>query len=505
MPLYFYYLMKLVKSMKDFFNESSENKLFISLMLVSVALFIYYFIKTYSQALWFDEADYMNFSNFLAFGFPEWGLGAVRPPLLSLIGALFFKVGLGELGLRLLGGLFYIINILLVYFIGKELFDKKAALIASLLTAVFWSHLFFSFRLLTDVPVLTFWLLSIYIFIKGYIIKENRIYLLLLVPVIIMGFFMKYTNALVAILILLYLVITERFNWIKNKDLWKSLGLSLILLIPFFIFQYFYYGSPFAFLTASFVGRTTLGRSFFQSLIDHIKFFFSPESLGIISLVVSIISIIYLLQIFLGIDLILKNKVKNLNNKLFLFLWLIITLLFAAKLGYGLYIEERYYFNFYVGLFLAAGVFLSYVYDLLKKYDKYLPLIIICVLLIFSINFTIAKADDLITTKAVSFKEVKIAGQFLEKNLADDEYFLSPATSAEIQYHSHRKNLAVPIAESLTNNKIKYVVYSAYNPILEEFTNFIKNNPDNFKPIIGIPFEHDKNQYAVIIFEVVRN
>ena len=496
--------MKLVKSIKDFFNESFENKLFIVLMLFSFILLVYYFTKTYTQALWFDEADYMNFSNFLAFSRPEWSLGAVRPPLLSLIGALFFKIGFGEFGLRLFEGLCYLINLILVYFIGRELFDKKAALIASLLTAIFWSHLFFSFRLLTDVPVLTFWLLTIFLFIKGYIIKK-RIYLLLLIPVMVIGFFMKYTNALVAILILLYLIITERFNWIKNKDLWKSTGLSLILLIPFFIFQYIYYGSPFAFLTASFVGRTTLGRSFFQSLIDHIKFFFNTDSLGIVLVILSILSIIFLLQTFLGIDLILKNKDKNLNNKVFLFLWLITTLLFAAKLGYGLYIEERYYFNFYIALFLTIGLFLSYVYDSLRKYDKYSPVMIVGLLLLFSVSFNISRADDLINIKADSFKEVKIAGQFLEKNLARDEYFLSPATSAELQYHSKRRNLPVPITDIVSNNKIKYVVYSAFNPIPEDFTSFIQNNKEIFKPIIAIPFGQDKSQNAVIIFEVVRS
>src|SRR3989338_7146896 len=103
----------------DKFVKEKEDELFLLIMIFAFIINIYFFTKTYSQALWFDEADYLNFAKYIAFGFPEWGLGAVRPPLFPLISALFFKIGLGEIGLRILMLISGLSNILLIYLIGK--------------------------------------------------------------------------------------------------------------------------------------------------------------------------------------------------------------------------------------------------------------------------------------------------------------------------------------------------------------------------------------------------
>ena len=173
-------------SLKEIKNKLKEidiyDKLFLVVFIFSLILGIYYFTQTYQQAVWFDEADYLNSGKYIAFGFPEWQLGPVRPPLFPLIASLFFKIGLGEIGLRILMLLFYLSNILLIYFIGKELINKKVGLSASLIAAVFWSYLFYTYRLLVDIPVLTMWLLTTYFFIRGYINKNNKLALILIVP-----------------------------------------------------------------------------------------------------------------------------------------------------------------------------------------------------------------------------------------------------------------------------------------------------------------------------------
>ena len=490
----------MIKRFKEFYNKSIYNKLFLIVLSLSLIYFVYYFIKTFSQALWFDEADYLNYARYLANGFPIATFSPIRPILFSLIASSFFKLHLGELASRILMGLFYFSNIILVYLIGKEMFDDFTALAASIFTAIFWSHLFFSYRLLVDVPVLTFWLLTVLFFFKGYVNKKDNIYTLLLIPTLILGFLMKYTNALLAIIIILYLVITERFSFIKNKNLIKSTLISFILLIPFFIWQYVSYGSPIAFFLQTFGTRTTLGRSFIDSLITQLKSFLSIE--GIILMVLSILGFLYLLQIFLGLDIIIKNKDKALGNKLFLFLWIVLTILFAAKINYGYYIEERYYFNFFIGLFLAAGLVLSKLYNLLKKYNKYISTIVIVLIIVFIVNSNIEMANSNIITKADSFKQVKEAGIWLNQHLSKDEGYISPATSAEIQYHSERQNYAVDISEAFTNPKIKYVVLSFFNQMPDKFIEGVKNNQDKLKPVVSFYLVDNDKQPIVLILEV---
>src|SRR3989344_5296026 len=228
---------KIIKTLKlDRFLKDKEDEIFLGIFILTIIINIYFFTKTYSQALWFDEADYLNFGKYLAFGYPEWVLGAVRPPLFPLISALFFKIGLGELGLRVLMLLFYLANVFLVYLIGNELQSKKVGIFTSVATAVFWSHLFFSYRMLVDVPVLTFWLLTIFLFLYGYVNKKSSLATKLILPCLYIGFLFKYLNAFLAIIILVYLLITERFNFIKNRDLQISALIAAVLSIPFFLF-----------------------------------------------------------------------------------------------------------------------------------------------------------------------------------------------------------------------------------------------------------------------------
>jgi len=488
-------LNKIIKDNYDF--------IFLFIFLFSLILGTYYLTQTYNQALWFDEADYLNFGKYVAFGSPEWGLGSVRPPLFPIISALFFKIGLGEIGLRILMLLFYLSNVLLIYLIGKELLNKKAGIVASIVTAVFWSHLFFSFRMLVDVPVLTFWLLTTYLFVYGYINNKSRLAVKLILPVLFIGFLFKYLNAVLGIIILLYLLITERLNFIKNKGLQLSVLITAIMTIPFFLFQYFYYKNPIAFLTTSLGDRTTLGKTFTDFLILNIQQLTPMVSYTFV--IILIIGLVRLFEIFLGLDLIIKNKNTELSKKFFLFLWLIISLIFISKIGFGYYIEERYSFMLFAAMFLIIGIGLDWLYEIIKKHNKVLSLIIITLIIIFGAYQNLSKADNLIKDKAESFKQVKQAGQFLESHLEHNQGYLSPATSAEIQYHSNRKNFGSDIKNYLNDTKVKYAVLSGFNQMPEGYTKFIQENQKIFNPVAVYYIDKEQKQPIVIIFEIIRN
>jgi len=501
----FYKKLKLGKFVKE-----KEDELFLALFILTLIVSIYFFTKTYSQALWFDEADYLNFGKYLAFGYPEWGLSPVRPPLFPLVSALFFKIGFGEIGLRIIMILSGLSNTVLIYLIGKELDNKRVGLIAAAIMALFWSHLFFTFRLLVDVPVLTLWLLSTYFFVKGYINEGKKKYIWMIAPALFIGFLIKYLNAFLIIIILVYLLMTERLKFLKDKDLWMSAGIGIIMSIPFFIFQKLYYGSFFAFLKASLVGRTTLGRTFTDFFVEYIKNLFPMVGgkylwVGTLFSIIFIIGFIKILEIFLGLDLIFKNKDKKLTKELFLFLWLIGSLAFLAKLGYGHYIEERYAFGFFAAVFLIIAIGINKIYDSVKNYNKLAATALVILILVLGAYSNLAHAKLLIENKAESFIQVKQAGEFLQENLRKNEGYLSPATSAEIQYHSNRKNMGSNLQAALTDEKIKYVVISIFNQMPAGYLEFIQSNPDKFKPVETYFLDKENKQPAVIIFKIIRN
>ncbi len=483
-----------------------ENKYFVGVFLFSLVLIVYFFPVTAQQALWFDEADYMNYARFLAEGSPEWGFNPVRPPLFSLIAAFFFKIGLGEMAVRLLGVAFYLLNVFLVYVLGKSLFGKVPGVIASFLTAVYWSQLFFTFRLLVDVPVLTFWLLSLVFFVKGYILKEKKWMVWALFPAVFIGFLMKYTNALVLLPIVGTMVITRGVRWVKEKDVWISAGIAGIMTIPFFIWQYAAFGHPFAFFIRSILQKGDIRSSgFFDSLIEHVKFLF-PLS-GWLVLVLFLIGLVFFLDVFLRLDLWLRKKEKLdvlAEKKVLIVLWFVAILLFVGRLGYGAYIEERYYFSLQVAMFLVIGYALVKVYEAMQGEYKKAFVFGMAILLLFAAYENVTHANALIRDKAESFKQVKEAGAWLEEHLAPDEKFWSQTVSAEMQYHANRRNSGpgYNVDDILKDTKLKYLVLTGFNQMVPEFSELPSKHPDIFVPVQG--YTIDGQNPIVIIFEIKR-
>ncbi len=111
--------------------------------------------------LFFDEAQYWAWSRDLAFGYFS------KPPLLAwIIAASEQLCGSGEACLRLASPLFYLGTSLLVYAIADELYGKDTAF-WSALTFALLTGVSFSTRIIsTDVPLLFFWTLAVFAYLK---------------------------------------------------------------------------------------------------------------------------------------------------------------------------------------------------------------------------------------------------------------------------------------------------------------------------------------------------
>ena len=64
---------KIIKWVRNPYNAT-----FILILILAIAIRIYYFALTYNQPLWWDEAEYMNIANRFAFGL-EYEFTPVRP------------------------------------------------------------------------------------------------------------------------------------------------------------------------------------------------------------------------------------------------------------------------------------------------------------------------------------------------------------------------------------------------------------------------------------------
>jgi len=111
--------------------------------------------------LFFDEAQYWAWSRDLAFGYFS------KPPLLAWIIAVSDQVcGSGEACVRLASPLFYFGTSLLVYAIADELYGKETAFWSALSFALLTGVSFSARIISTDVPLLFFWALALFAYLK---------------------------------------------------------------------------------------------------------------------------------------------------------------------------------------------------------------------------------------------------------------------------------------------------------------------------------------------------
>lgn len=128
-----------------------------------------------NQSLWLDEAINVLASrehSFLAI-ITQFAPGDFHPPLYYLfLKAWISLFGASEISVRIPSVLFGVATIYLTYLIGKKLFSKKTAIIASILMATAPLHIYYSqeARMYSMAAFLTS--LSVYFFIK--LIKENK-------------------------------------------------------------------------------------------------------------------------------------------------------------------------------------------------------------------------------------------------------------------------------------------------------------------------------------------
>src|SRR3989344_4909770 len=148
-----------------------ENLVLLAVIIFAIFLRLYYFFLTKNQPFWWDEASYGIIAK--SFISSTWDTNPlviseriIRPLLLSFVWAGLMLVNIPEAGSRFILEIIpSIISVFFVYLIGKEIYNKRVGIISAFIFSVLWIDIFYSMRILTDTPCLTFMFASIYYFI----------------------------------------------------------------------------------------------------------------------------------------------------------------------------------------------------------------------------------------------------------------------------------------------------------------------------------------------------
>ena len=146
-----------------------KTKLLLLLILIGAFILRIKFGALTSIPVWYDEGDYLTYAKELGKGLDlhnNWN--PRRPFLLPVLWAGFYFLGANEFVIRITLLVFSLAGIYFTYLLGKEMYNKKTGLLASFFMSIFWLHLFFTGRLLTDVPSTTLMIAGFYFFWKGF-------------------------------------------------------------------------------------------------------------------------------------------------------------------------------------------------------------------------------------------------------------------------------------------------------------------------------------------------
>lgn len=212
------------------FHPVTRDRRYLLWLLVIIAgilLYRLWVLERLDVTLYVDEAYYWGWAQA-----PAWGYFSKPPMIAWLIAATTAVFGDGLLGVKAGAFLVYPLTTLLVFAIGRRLFDVRvgfgSAVVFFTLPAVSLSDLVIS----TDVLLFFFWALALWAFIRALETDAWRHWLLGGLAGGL-GLLTKYTMILFPLAALLVLAVTPAWrNRLREPRLYAAMGLALLVFLP---------------------------------------------------------------------------------------------------------------------------------------------------------------------------------------------------------------------------------------------------------------------------------
>ncbi len=497
------------QKIKEWFKDS-HNKIFCIIFLFAIVLNSVYFLKTYQQPVWWDEGEYLSMAKSFAYDIP-FNFNRQRPIFFPALVSFLYLFGASETIVRLIAIFLPALGVVITaYLLGSILYNKKTGLIFSFLFSAFWVSIFNTTRIHTDMLALLFGLLSLYAFWKWYVIEKNNKLLWLLGIFLALGFMTRVQNALLGVGILIYILVTEHYKWALRKELWIAFLVMLVAISPLIIWNINKFDTPLAQTSGYITGKSLEEKSqnpIAWNVLEIFPLFFLPGNnlFGIIMVILFLMGMAMLFNIFLGFDLLIKNKDEKLNADFFTILLLLISML------YFMFIERPSVYGYDPKwlMFSAAAMFLiaargaSRLHEILSKHMQKLSAAIVAIILIIAIIPQFIYATNLINEKKDSYLQVKLADLWLKENTSPSEVIYSHS-STQTTYYSERHTKGIPptyedFVKDQKEDRARFFTVSIFEKHPEWAYSYPQQHPDEFTPVMA--YELNKDQPALVIYQ----
>lgn len=308
---------------------------------IVLAFFVYFFLRLYRLGyhdFWYDEIYTVGYARC---PWRNW-----NAPLYWILQHYWIKLfPISEFSLRFPSLIFNFLSIILVFLLGKELFNKKAAIIAGIFIGLSPFHLWYAQEARDYSMVLFLGLLSSLLFYQALKKEKNRLWIYFIL-VSIAGLYTNYFHLFLFLAQCLYFIFYRRFKFnLKEIAYFLIIVLGFSFYLPRFLSKFYYIRTGF------WIPQPT-SRSIVITLENFILGYNGSSLLYSISNILTGIFFIYSL---------INIRKKELKRPVFFcltlfFIPLICALFFSKKL-FSVYLDRGLIiFSPYYYLILSAGI-----------------------------------------------------------------------------------------------------------------------------------------------------
>lgn len=291
------------------FLKKISQLTFFSIIVIGLALRIY---KWCGHGFWYDETQWMLFVSGTLQDLLKHIIYIAKPPLFGFFLYFWQGVGQDEFILRLLPVIFGLLSIVVTYKLGKILFDRRTALIASFIVSINPFHVYYSQELTHYSAAVFLILCSIYYFIRA--LNEDKMHLWCkYILFTALSLYVHYSFLFLLISENLYLIFSRHAH--LRKKWFISQGILSVVFLPWvgMIFK------QIEILDTYYSGNIWIPRGSLQHIMQTFKIFTSGYNA---EPVVNLIAFVFFLLLFVyGITIVYKNDREKFK--------LILILLFA--------------------------------------------------------------------------------------------------------------------------------------------------------------------------------
>ncbi len=430
------------------------------LVAVSLAIRLFYLRLTQAQPVWWDEAEYLIKARNIALGTPETGFSLHRPLFLSVAMSGLYALGLGERAIRVALLVPSVASVYLTYRVGERLVGAAAGFVGAWLFGMYYVSLFYSMRILTEIPHVALCLWGTHLFLS-----QRRPAVIGSLPVLVLAVFTRFPAALMLVALAVYCAVSEGTAALRRREYWISAALGVLVAVPFGVQSYVAHGHPLFAWTV--VGYTMPGMDLTTRLQGFAEGFqMLQASLGWL-----------LTALLTGGMLLLLGRVIWARGRgtgtdgapkggVLVLLWMTLPFLYFCLFVRP--VLDRYLVLALPPAFLALGYGTMRVAALARRIHPLAAVAVMLAVLVLGTLRFVPLADRNIRARMTSYAGLQDAGLWIKARSGPEDILLSRSV-AQLTYYTERRGQTIPEDRTefdtmMATRKPRYVVISRYEP-----------------------------------------